>query len=131
MLRAVSLHQPEADLVASGKLTVFTKRWRTPMRGRIGVHAADTPGSGLATQAIVAVATLAEVVEFSEARVPRRERARLAEVEGTPRRWLYVLADVERVEPVECRGSGSGAWTVPEDVEAALYPSSTNSSSSS
>ena len=143
MLRAASIERSEADLIASGTLTMFSRPWRSPYRGRLAIHAKSAPDT---PAAIVAVATLVDVIEFGvvlwalderlEGRrvvnknlstLPISERDKLLAVEGTIGRWLYVLGDVAAVNPqVECTGKGGGIWTVPDPVEQACGPLASN-----
>lgn len=39
-VRALSLHQPWASLIAVGAKTIETRSWRTEHRGRLLIHAA-------------------------------------------------------------------------------------------
>lgn len=43
-MKALSLHQPWASLVAVGAKRVETRSWRTHHRGRVAIHAARFPG---------------------------------------------------------------------------------------
>lgn len=114
MMRAVSLRRPQADAIASGDaLPLFTRMHRTPYRGRIALHVVDE-------RVIVAVADLVDVVEIAS--LGRKERADLRrslrrDANGP---HVYVLGNVQRVEPVECAGRGGGVWQVPAKIEALL-----------
>lgn len=120
MLRAVSLPKPEADLIASGKLAVFTRPWRTPYRGKLAIHVPDDEAYGDQRRCIVAIADLDDVREV-EARGGLTSL--LVATEPEIGRWLYVLGNVEPVDPpVPCTGRGSGAWRVPVDIADRVDP---------
>ena len=42
-MKAITLYQPWASLVASGAKTVETRSWSTPYRGPLAIHAAVAP----------------------------------------------------------------------------------------
>jgi hypothetical protein len=124
MMRAVSLRQPEADLIAQGKLRLFTRSWKTPYRGPLAIHAVDADFGQRPRRAIVGVGTLLDVINLDDiaGRATSRQQAKLVEVEGADlAQWAYLLGDHRRVNPaVPCTGRGSGAWTVPDDIEDVL-----------
>lgn len=133
-MKALSLTQPWATLVALKWKRVETRSWQTRHTGRIAIHAAKgfpkdcklfaeeermlgrVPAT-LPLGAIVAVATLqgCRRTEDVAHQLGALER-RLGDY--TPGRYAWFLSDItELAEPVPCRGALS-LWEVPAEVEA-------------
>jgi len=119
-MKALTIRQPYAGLIACGVKTVeFRKRRVVSMIGeRFAVHAGKAPSGWrlLATEphsAVIAVATLAEC------RLPTEEdEDQPGSGAGVQFTWAWVLSDVVALpEPVPCRGR-QGWWNLPPDVEA-------------
>jgi hypothetical protein len=133
-MKALTLTQPWASLVAVGAKRIETRSWSTRHRGPLAIHAGMTlPRSALALcdrspfrealvkglgacpvlplGAVVATAELAEVMRTTDPRL----RARLSEQElafgdFTPGRYAWLLAGVRPLpEPIAARGA-LGLW---------------------
>lgn len=146
-MKAISLTQPWASLVALGEKLIETRSWYTRHRGQIAIHAAKGfPGDCavlcerepfvtalgrhglgswrvLPTGAIVAVAELEACLELDGGLpraftlVPAAEHE-LAFGDYTAGRYGFLLARVRRLQqPVPVRGALS-IWDVPADVAA-------------
>lgn len=135
-MKALSLTQPWAQLVALGHKKVETRSWSTRHAGQVAIHAAKGfPASArrfaeeeralcrlperIPCGAIVALATLmgCRRTEDVAHQVSALER-HLGDY--TPGRFAWFLSDVVALgEPVACRGS-LGLWTVPYDVAEAV-----------
>jgi hypothetical protein len=50
-MRALSVKQPWADLIAAGEKTVEVRTWPTNYRGEIVIHASSRPAAGMAEEA--------------------------------------------------------------------------------
>jgi hypothetical protein len=139
-MRALTLWQPWAHIVASGLKRIENRRWwRKNVRGeRIAIHAgkcfdaeaADRIyyefGGPLLTNhrvelgAVIATAVVASVVDNA------RDAAALAGDDQA--RWFFgpfgwVLEDIVACDPLPCRGR-QGLWRLPDDVETAVKASS-------
>lgn len=135
-MKALTLTQPWATLVALGHKRVETRSWSTRYRGPIAIHAAKGfPREALAFAqeeralgripsriprgAIVAVARLTECLPTQEV------RDRLSGLERhlgdfSYGRWAWLLADIRALdEPIPCLGA-LGLWEVPPSAKAAL-----------
>ena len=133
MMKALSLWQPWAGMVAAGLKPVDTRTWPTSYRGELAIHAtvkvdqkwreharriddlSGIPEHLLATKAIVAVADLYRVALI------RRERdywyATRCECH---RKFAWSLASIRALpNPVPCPGARR-IWNVPPDVEIAI-----------
>ena len=139
MLKAITLYEPWASLMAIGAKRNETRPRRINHRGDIAIHAAkkdygcseavgyaavkafrdrglepspDTLGR------IVAVVNLYDV-QPAERVYPTSSAEELAFGNYLCGRWIYLTHTVRRLaKPVPCRGYQSIGWTVPPDVEA-------------
>lgn len=119
-MKCLSISQPFAELVVSGKKTVELRSWNTRFRGEFLVHAplrvrtADCRRlridcSGLATGALVGKARLCGVIAYES---PARIRADRGRHHAPPemcsadrKRYGFELADATRFRaPVPCAG---------------------------
>jgi hypothetical protein len=97
-MKALSVRQPWASLIASGKKTIEVRSWRTHYRGPLLICAAKRP-SGLGPAGVaLAVANLVDVRHF------RRGDARAACIEATSGDFAWVLGDVRRIDPFPVAG---------------------------
>lgn len=142
-IKALSLWQPWASLVALGAKRIETRNWRTPYTGPIAIHATKTWVEGTASLAlqepyrgalgaagvkflrdlplgaVVAVATLAGCVQTDvllrdrSYGVTPQEEAFGDYGEG---RWGWLLRDIRRLpEPIPAKGAqGLWEWEPPE-----------------
>ena len=108
-MKALSLKQPWAELVASGRKTVETRRWTTKYRGPLLIVASKNVDSrGLARfpkleswQRGVAVATVA-LIDIRRMRIDDEEAACCGWYNGA---FAWVLSGAERIGPFPVRGS--------------------------
>lgn len=139
-MRALSITQPWATLVAIGEKQIETRSWRTHYRGRIAIHA--SLGYPLAARAFAAALTDRRVldgldqprgvvlgtaelydvlpVEALRDQVTVAERAYGDYSDG---RWGWLLRDVERFEmPIPAKGMlGLWRWD-PGDETTSIRP---------
>lgn len=139
-MRALTLTQPWASLVADGRKRWETRSW---MPGDVGddviaIHAAKGwtaddremavwcgyDPSTMQRGAIVATARIGRVLQADRATMVLVGQGRWV-AEGPlgdygPERWAWELLDVSRLRvPIPCRGM-LGLWTVPDDVSGLL-----------
>lgn len=132
-MKAITLSQPWAELVASGRKEWETRSWRTSYRGPVAIHAARR-GSGLSAEefgdwcrrfglderwmsfgAVVAVANLTDCKRVEEIRDELSADEYDAGDYGDGR-YAWRLSEVTRLaSPVAVRGQ-LGLWTLPEGV---------------
>lgn len=143
-MKAITLTQPWATLIAIGAKKIETRSWNTSHRGLIAIHAGSSfprhcakltgidpyksalrtggiSGAGtLPTACILAVAKLVHAYQFdgtSEADFSANE---VAFGDFTSGRYGFVLEDVRSLaEPVKCTGALS-IWTLKPEIEAAV-----------
>lgn len=130
-MRALTLHQPWASLVAMGHKRFETRGWSTKYRGPLLIHAGKfinhhvlqavrvqtdwLEQAKIHVGSVIAVAELTEVLPTVGMQVIVSDKEeRLGNFD--PERWAWRLEDVRALsEPVECRGY-QGLWTPPEEV---------------
>jgi hypothetical protein len=126
-MKALTVCQPYAELIARGEKPIENRTWYTPYRGLLAIHAGKshawldhddlTKYPDMAFGAIVATATLVDCVRL--ARLP----ARLVGHEHANGPWCWILDDVRRIDPVAARGA-QGIWEwVAENQEPVAAPS--------
>lgn len=113
MIRALSLRQPWASMVADGRKTIETRTWRTNYRGMLAIHASMRPYDGLPTGGIIAIARLYDCRPMT---VEDEAQACIALYDGA---YAWLLADVRAVPIIPCKGK-LGLWTPPDEVTRRL-----------
>lgn len=122
-MKALTIAQPYAELIARGSKRVENRTWPTGYRGPLYIHAgksrdwlADVDGidikyqipvADMAFGAVVAIATLADCIHFDRIQMDHiaRKYPWLKDHEHTNGPWCWVLEDVKRLaEPVPARG---------------------------
>jgi hypothetical protein len=149
-MRALSLTQPWATLVAFGAKLIETRSWSTAYRGQIAIHAAKAfpsearrlcgrfPFSEVLTRhgvlrtselplgAIIATATLADCVRFTASldAVLAVSKGRTAHEEAfgdfTPGRYGFMLRRVQRLATPIPCRGALGLWEVPDEIQTKL-----------
>lgn len=144
-MKALTISEPYASMIASGEKWVENRVWRAPpsYRGELAIHAGKgtqyldrSELRGYPTQCIVAVADLLTALPLDVAhyharqgRVPsawfgnglsRHRFAEFLDHEHTEGPICLVLGNVRRLkDPVSCQGA-RGLWNVPEWLERAI-----------
>lgn len=125
-MKALTICQPYAELIARGDKRVENREWSTNYRGLLYIHAGksrdwlngDTDedlreefGRDIEFGAIVAIATLADCVHIDKVGkgMAGQRWPWLADHPHTSGTWCWVLANVSRVKPVPWRGA-QGLW---------------------
>ncbi len=109
-MKAITVMQPYASLIASGRKLVENRTWPTHYRGLLLIHAGKgerwwTEQYGLRAQdcpkgALVALATLTDCVPLAQVRG-------MAHASGP---WCWLLADIHPLAPIPAIGR-QGLWT--------------------
>jgi hypothetical protein len=113
-MKALSIKQPWANLIASGEKTIETRTWKTSYRGPLLIVSSKTPDIAPSGQAL-AIATLADcrpmsVLDETAARCPKYEGA-----------YSWVLESIHKIEPFPVQGQpGLFEVVVPTDRDIAL-----------
>lgn len=111
-MKVLSLKQPFAELVVSGKKTIELRNWNTKFRGNFLIHASKSPDNqamkkfgftDLPLGFIVGKSKLVKVIEYkNEAEHKKDENKHLAD--SFWGKFGFVLEDSERIKPVSAKG---------------------------
>lgn len=96
-MKALSVRQPWANLIASGDKTIETRKWATDHRGALLIVSSKTPKIEPAGYAL-AIANLVDCRPMTE----RDEPDACCSI--YPGAYAWVLEDVRRIEPFAVRG---------------------------
>lgn len=116
-MKALSLKQPFAELVASGKKTIELRKWRTKFRGEFYIHASQRPDrkamrkfgfQELPCGCIVGKALLKEVKEYESTDEFWKDRDKhLAGMQWG--KYGFILENAEQIYPIPAKGA-LGFW---------------------
>jgi hypothetical protein len=138
-LKALTISQPYASLIASGEKWVESRRWNTSHIGLLAIHAGkgtqyltlrEMSQQGLRCSCIVAVCRLVGCVHMErlqmmaalrpKSRMPGSERywSEILHHKHTEGPFCWVLEHVHRFrEPIPCSGArGLWDWNVPDHL---------------
>src|SRR6266851_4536576 len=108
-LKALSLKQPWANMIAAGEKTIETRKWPTDYRGPLLIVSSKSPGIPPAGYA-VALATLVDCRPMTSA------DEHLAQCRLYRGAYSWILSDVRRLKPFSVRGQlGIYDVSVPDD----------------
>jgi hypothetical protein len=122
-MKAITICQPYAELIARGDKPIENRTWPTGYRGEIAIHAGKSRGwlddgddqryAGMVFGAVVAIADLVACLEFYDGSGgetwPTKWR-HLREHAHANGPWCWVLENVRRLDvPVFARGA-LGLW---------------------
>lgn len=136
-MKALTISQPFASLIASGEKWIENRTWETLYRGELAIHAGKGTqylsnqlirAGQYPTGAIIATAVLVACVHVSQVVLMDNSDRRKMLVPGTTRNWsevarhshckgpfCWILQNVAAVEPVIMRGR-QGLWSVPDET---------------
>lgn len=137
-MKAITIHQPWASLIAHGYKRYETRSWKTNYRGPIAIHASKrfikidlpvergshqyylTQGVNTHMGSVIAIADLVDCWKvldknLIEAQPPSEKRVRFLDAreipfgDFTPGRYAWELANIRRIEPIPAKGQ-QGLW---------------------
>lgn len=132
-MRAVSVHQPWADLIVNGDKTEDFRTWKISHRGPLAIHASlkidqsacEEKGinvSGLTTGAIVGYVHLVEIEHVEESGKPENPSMKTNREEKEKSIYIWKFNDPRPLEePVPVTGR-KGIFHVPDDIFLDLTP---------
>lgn len=96
-MKALSVREPWAGLICSGRKTIETRTRRTHYRGDVLICASAKPVSELSGKALC-------IVRIVDCRPMTTEDADAACIEKYPGAWAWILEDIRPVCPFPVRG---------------------------
>lgn len=96
-MKALSVKQPWANMIASGKKTIETRRWATPYRGTLLIVSSRSPRIEPAGCALA-------VVELVDCRPMTKADEAAAGCDVYDGAYAWVLANTRRLRPVPIKG---------------------------
>lgn len=96
-MKALSVKQPWANMIAAGEKTIETRKWPTPYRGEILIVSSKMPKIDLAGYALA-------IAELVDCRPMTQEDERAACCPIYPKAHSWVLRNVRRITPFPVRG---------------------------
>lgn len=97
-MKALSLQQPWANLVASGKKTIETRKWQTAYRGDLLIVSSQQPAIAPAGYALA-------VVRLVDCRPMTQEDEVAACIALYPRAQAWLLEDIRPIQPIPLKGA--------------------------
>lgn len=129
-MKALSIRQPWAALIADGLKTVEDRSWATDYRGPLAIHASSGIAVGFSAEevadlprgAVVAIANLIDCrpltpADTEAAGYDPEEPLTPAECVG---RFAWVLADAREIAPVAMKGA-LRLWECPDELLPLRY----------
>ena len=111
-MKALSLKQPFAELIVSGKKTIELRNWKTKFRGKFLIHASKIPDKesmkkfkfkNLPTGVMVGKAELIEVKNYETEKQHKKDKEKhLADT--TWGKYGFVLKNAKRIKPISAKG---------------------------
>src|SRR5271157_466973 len=116
-MKTLSMKQPFADLVVSGRKTIELRKWNTNFRGEFLIHSSKNPDvaamekfgfNNLVNGAIIGKADLVDVRHYEDNKDFDRDK----DLHLASRDWGdfgFILKNPERIKPIPAKGS-LGFW---------------------
>jgi len=113
-MKALSLKQPWAELIVSGKKTIEIRKWNTHFRGEFLIHASKNTNKekeqefgfkNLPTGCIIGKATLIGVKKYhSKKEFDKDARRHFGKGWWNPKAHGFILKNAQRVKPKTVKG---------------------------
>ena len=116
-MKALSLKQPFAELIVSGKKTIELRNWKTKFRGDFFVHASKSPDkdamkrfgfTNLPLGFIVGKSRLVGVKEYKNESEHKKDKDKHL-ADSSWGKFGFILKDSKRIEPISAKGK-LGFW---------------------
>lgn len=99
-IKAISLYQPWASMIASGTKTIETRKWATSYRGDLLICSTKKPViNGLRCGVALCIVEIYGCVPFIKRHEPR------ACCDVYPGAYAWLLRNIRKIEPFAVRGS--------------------------
>lgn len=97
-MKAISLKQPWANLVAEGKKTIETRKWKTSYRGELIICSSKKPNIYPAGYAIAKV-------ELYDIKPMTKKDEENACIKVYPKAQAWYLKSIKKIKPIPVKGS--------------------------
>lgn len=98
-IKAISLHQPYASMVAQRSKTIETRNWPTNHRGDLLIVSTKKPEiPGLLSGYALCI------VDVVDCRPMNVQDVSAARCQWYPEAWAWVLSDIRQIQPFRVRG---------------------------
>ncbi|MCT7977577.1 ASCH domain-containing protein [Laspinema olomoucense] len=134
-LRAITLWQPWAGLIAHKFKQIETRSWSTDYRGIILIHSAKRPVYPSELEPfseyvsnfdfvqdlgkIVAIAKLTDCVLMTDEFIEQQSELEKLCGNWQPGRYAWQLSQIQKIDPIPCPGK-QGLWIPPKELIAKL-----------
>jgi len=112
-MKALSVKQPWANMIASGQKTIETRKWPTSYRGELLIVSSRKPQIEPAGYGIA-------VVSVVDCRIMTKEDEQAACCEIYPKAHSWILRDIRRIVPVEIKGK-LGIYNVDLEISDLVF----------
>lgn len=121
-MKALSLKQPFAELIVSGRKTIELRNWNTKFRGKFLIHASKIPDSKamkrfnfkkLPTGMIVGEAELIDIKAYPTEEEHKKDKDKHL-ASSFWGKYGFILKNPKRIKPVSIKGR-LGFWDFKED----------------
>ena len=106
-MKALSIKQPWANMIAAGEKTIETRTWKTPYRGTLLIVSSREPKIAPAGFAIA-------IADLVDCRPMTRKDERAACCRIYPDAHAWVLRNIRKIQPISVRGA-LGIFECPVD----------------
>ena len=122
-MKALSLKQPFAELIVSGKKTIELRNWNTKFRGKFLIHASKIPDSKsmkefgfdkLPVGVIVGEAELIEVKKYENDLEHKKDKSKHL-ANSLWGKYGFILKNVKKIKPIEAKGK-LGFWEFRKEI---------------
>ena len=96
-MKALSIRQPWANLIATGEKTIETRTWSTAYRGPLLIVSSRSPKIEPAGFAIA-------IADLADCRAMTREDERAARCSLYPNAFSWLLRNIRKIHPFPVRG---------------------------
>ena len=118
-MKAITISEPWASMIAHGFKTMETRSWPTKYRGRIAIHAGKgkMPSENIPEMiemldgdthpgCIVAYADIIDCIEITDDIIEQVKENHAEYISGfySPGRYAFILDNVEQIEPIQMKG---------------------------
>ncbi|MBI2043755.1 ASCH domain-containing protein [Candidatus Pacearchaeota archaeon] len=123
-MKALSLKQPYAELIVSGKKSIELRKWKTNFRGKFLVHASKIPDyeamekwgfKSLPTGFIVGKAVLADVKEYKNKEDFEKDMGKHV-ADSSFGSFGFILKNAERISPLIPAKGNLNFWEHKDEI---------------